>query len=251
MIRLIAGFEFRRQFLSPLPWILMAAMQFVMALLFLVFLDNFLTELQPRLSLTPDAPGATDTIITPLLVWGGMLWLGIVPLLTMRSFSEDRQYQRYELLLSSPASITDIVLGKYLGLLLFIATALLPLLITATSLSLATSLDWGKLISGIMGLYLMLTSFAAAGLFISTLTRQPGMAATLTYGLLALLFVLYLSGKSQGAPSPLFVYVSHFGHFLSLASGIVQSKDIIYYLLFMSGFLALTIHRLDWERRKG
>lgn len=251
MIRLIAGFEFRRQFLSPLPWILMAAMQFVTALLFLVFLDNFLTELQPQLSLKPDAPGATDTIIMPLLVWSGMLWLGLIPLLTMRSFSEDRQYQRYELLMSSPASITQIVLGKYIGLLLFIATALLPLMITATSLSLGTSLDWGKLFAGMLGLFLMLSSFAAAGLFISSLTRQPGMAAVLSYGLLALLFVLYLSGSSQGSPSPLFVYMSHFGHFLSMASGVVHSKDILYFILFMLGFLGLSIHRLDWERRNG
>mgnify|MGYP000243512742 CR=1 FL=1 len=68
---------------------------------------------------------------------------------------------------------------------------------------------------------------------------------------LALLFVLYLSGSSQGSPSPLFVYMSHFGHFLSMASGVVHSKDILYFILFMLGFLGLSIHRLDWERRNG
>jgi len=251
MIRLIAGFEYRRLFLSPLAWVLIAGLQFITALLFLVFLENFITELQPRLALIDDAPGATDTVITPMLIWAGILWLAVTPLLTMRSFSEDRLYQRQALLMSSPVSITEVVLGKYLGLLLFLATALSPALLTAASLSLGTALDWGKLAAGFMGLFLMLASFSAAGLFLSTLSRQPAMAAVLSYGLLALLFVFYITGKTQGSESILFIYLSHFGHFINLSNGLVHSSDVLYFLLFISGFIILTIQRLDSERRNG
>jgi len=251
VIGFIARFEYRRLFLSPLAWTLIAGLQFILALLFLVFLENFITELQPKLAVIADAPGATDTIIAPMLIWAGILWLGVMPLLTMRSFSEERLYQRQALLMSAPVSITEMVLGKYLGLLLFLLTALLPLLITAASLSLGTSLDWGKLGAGFLGLFLMLASFSAAGLFLSTLSRQPALAAGLSYGLLALLFVFYVSGKSQGSESALFVYLSHFGHFLSLNSGLVHSSDVLYFLLFAAGFLILTVQRLDSERRNG
>ncbi len=251
MIGLITRFEYRRLFLSPLAWTLIAGLQFILALLFLVFLENFITELQPRLALIDDAPGATDTVITPMLIWAGILWLAVIPLLTMRSFSEERLYQRQALLMSSPISISEIVMGKYLGLLLFLATALSPTLLTAVSLSTGTQLDWGKLIAGFMGLYLMLASFSAAGLFLSTLSRQPAMAAALSYGLLALLFVFYITGKTQGSESVLFIYLSHFGHFLNLSSGLVYSSDILYFLLFSTGFIILTIQRLDSDRRNG
>jgi ABC-2 type transport system permease protein len=251
MIGLITRFEYRRLFLSPLAWILIAGLQFILALLFLVFLENFITELQPKLALIDDAPGATDTVITPMLIWAGILWLAVIPLLTMRSFSEERLYQRQALLMSSPISITEIVMGKYLGLLLFLATALSPTLLTAVSLSMGTHLDWGKLIAGFMGLYLMLASFSAAGLFLSTLSRQPAMAAALSYGLLALLFVFYITGKTQGSESVLFIYLSHFGHFLKLSNGLVYSSDIFYFLLFSTGFIILTIQRLDSDRRNG
>jgi ABC-2 type transport system permease protein len=251
MIALVAGFEYRRLFLSPLAWTLIAGLQFILALLFLVFLENFITELQPKLAVIADAPGATDTVIAPMLIWAGILWLAVIPLLTMRSFSEERLYQRQALLMSAPLSLTEIVLGKYLGLLLFLITALLPVLLTSASLSLGTSLDWGKLGAGFLGLFLMLASFSAAGLFLSTLSRQPAMAAGLTYGLLALLFVFYVSGKAQGSESALFIYLSHFGHFLSLNSGRVHSSDVLYFLLFTAGFIILTIQRLDSERHNG
>lgn len=251
MIGLITAFEYRRMFLSPLAWALIGGLQFILALLFLVFLENFITELQPKLAAIADAPGATDTIIAPTLIWAGILWLGVMPVLTMRSFSEERLYQRQALLMSSPVSITEIVLGKYLGLLLFLVTALAPLLLTASSLSLGTSLDWGKLAAGFLGLFLMLASFAAAGLFLSSLSRQPAMAAALSYGFLALLFVFYISAKTQGSDSVLFLYLSHFGHFVSLSSGLVHSSDILYFLLFSAGFLILTVQRLDSERRNG
>jgi ABC-2 type transport system permease protein len=251
MIRFIASFEYRRLFLSPLAWTLIAGLQFILALLFLVFLENFITELQPKLALIDDAPGATDTVITPMLIWAGILWLAVIPILTMRSFSEERLYQRQALLMSSPVSITEVVLGKYLGLLLFLLTALSPALLTAASLSLGTSLDWGKLLAGFLGLFLMLASFGASGLYLSTLSRQPAMAAALSYGLLALLFVFYITGKSQGSDSVLFIYLSHFGHFLNLGNGLVHSSDVLYFLLFSSGFIILTIQRLDSERRNG
>ena len=112
-------------------------------------------------------------------------------------------------------------------------------------------MDWGRLSAAVLGLFLLLASFAAAGLFLSSLTRQPIIAAVSTFGLLVFLVILYISGNSQGSASELFIYLSHFGHFLSFLEGIFDSSDLVYYLLFIGGFLLLTIRKLDNDRLRG
>jgi ABC-2 type transport system permease protein len=116
------------------------------------------------------------------------------------------------------------------------------------SLALGTSLDWGKLAAGFLGLTLLIASFGAAGLYISSLSAQPIVAGVGTFGLLLFLVVLYISGNSQGATSELFIYLSHYSHFLSFVEGVFKTADLAYYLLFITGFLILTIRRLDNER---
>ncbi len=248
MIFTIARTELRRMFYSPMAWSVLAVMQFILALLFLVFLENFMSEIQPRFAAMEGAPGVTDSVVTPLFLWASILMLGITPLLTMRLFSEERQNRTLSLLVSSPVSVTEIVLGKYLGLMLFILIMLGMITLMPLSMALGTSLDWGKLFAGLLGLTLLIGSFGAAGLYLSTLTPQPIIAAVSSFGLLIFLVVLYVSGNSQAAGSELFIYLSHYGHFLSFLEGIFDTSDLAYYLLFILGFLVLSIRRLDNER---
>jgi ABC-2 type transport system permease protein len=166
----------------------------------------------------------------------------------MRAFSEERQLGTLTLLTSAPLSITEIVLGKYLALLLFTLVLLGLLTLIPLSLITATVLDWGKIAAGLLGLFLLLASFSAAGLYISSQTRTPLIAAVATFGLLLFLVVLYMSGRTQSTASELFIYLSHFGHLLSFLQGLLDSSDVIYYLLFSAAFLILTIRRLDNER---
>ena len=119
------------------------------------------------------------------------------------------------------------------------------------ALSFGTQIDWGMIIASSLGLFLLLASFTAAGIFLSTLTNQPVIAAVSTFGLLVFLMILYISGNSQGSGSELFIYLSHFGHFLSFLEGVFDSSDLIYYLLFIGGFLLLTIRKLDNDRLRG
>jgi ABC-2 type transport system permease protein len=245
MIATIAQAEFRRLWLTPLPWVLMAIMQFALTFLYLVYTDNFLTELQPKLALVADAPGATDSIIAPTLIWAGMLWMGIIPLLTMRSF----EVQAQALLLTAPMTSLQITLGKFAGLCLTLTTLLLPLLLTLSTLGLGTTPDWGKLAAGMGGLLLMLCSFSAAGLFLALVARQTAAAAGMSYGLMATLYVFYIAGTNQANTDSPFTYLSHFGHYLNMTRGLIFSVDLIYFALFSIGFLALTVHRLEIRRR--
>src|SRR5690606_32582179 len=116
--------------------------------------------------------------------------------------------------------------------------ALMPL-----SLLVGGSLDFGKLASGLMGLALMLASFAAAGLFMSTLTAQPAVAAISTFGLLLMLWIIDWAGGTGAEYSGLFGYLSLLRHYESLLKGMFNSSDVAYYLLFTFTFLVLGIRR--------
>jgi ABC-2 type transport system permease protein len=198
-----------------------------------------------------DPPGISDLVVSALYLWAGIIQLAVMPLLTMRLFAEERMEQTLPLLTSSPVSTGQIVLGKYTGLLLFVLLMVGLLTLMPLSLSFGTGLDWGRLAAAVVGLLLLLASFAAAGVFLSSLTRQPVIAAVTTFGLLLFLVVLYISGNSQGTGSELFVYLSHFGHFLSFLEGVFDSSDVAYYLLFIAGFLILTVRKLDNDRLQG
>lgn len=251
VITIIANAEFQRMFNSPLAWSLLALIQFILAWVFLLGLNEYLTQIQPAMVGREGAPGISDLVVSSLYLWAGMIMLAVMPILTMRLLAEERMNQTLSLLRTAPVSITQIVLGKYLGLLMLIVVMVVMLSLMPLSLALGTSLDWGKLAASVLGLFLLLASFAAAGLFLSSLTKQPIIAAVSTFGLLVFLMILYISGNSQGAGSELFIYLSHFGHFLSFLEGIFDTSDLVYYLLFIGGFLLLTIRKLDNDRLRG
>lgn len=246
-ITTIAFTELRRMFYSPLAWSLMAILQFILALIFLVLVQEYIEIVQPELVGMDNPPGVTDTVVSAIYLWAGIIMLVIIPILTMRTFAEERMNGTFTLLRSSPITMTQVVLGKYLGLMIFILVMVAMISLMPVSLSLGTSLDWGKLLSALLGLILLLGSFAASGIFISSLVKQPIIAAVGSFGLLLFLVVLYISGNSQSSGSELFVYLSHFGHFLSFLKGVFNTADLVYYLLFIIGFLVLTIRKLSNE----
>ena len=183
MIFTIAARELRSLFLSPLAWAILAVTQFIMAWLFLAQIETWLT-LQPRLAAIEGAPGVADIVVAPLLANAAIVLLLITPLITMRSLSEEYRARTISLLFSAPVSMTEIVLGKYLGILGFFLAVLVMLALMPLSLMVGTDLDLGKLAAGLLGLSLMLSAFAAIGLYMSSLTEQPVVAAVTTFGLL-------------------------------------------------------------------
>lgn len=247
MILTIATRELRSLFLSPLAWSLLAVTQFILAWLFLVQMDSFL-QIQPRLAGMEGAPGLTDLVAAPLLGDAAIIVLLLVPVLSMRLISEELRSGTFSLLLSAPASMTQIVLGKYLGLLGMLAVILLLTAAMPLSLLVGGALDLGKLAAGLLGLGLVLAASAAVGLFMSSLSPQPAIAAVGTYGLLLFLWLINLAAGAEGEGSALFAWLSMATHFERLLSGLVRSSDLIYYLLFIVGFLILSIRRLDGLR---
>ena len=247
MILRIAARELKGLFLSPMAWSILAVVQFILAYLFLAQIDTYM-QYAPQLAGMQDAPGVTDVVVAPLFGNAAVVLLLVAPLITMRVLSEEKRNRTLTLLMSAPVSMSEIVLGKYLGVLGFFAALLGLLALMPLSLFAGTGLDVGKLLSGLLGLSLLVGAFAAAGLYMSSLTEQPTIAAVSSFGLLLLLWIINWAGSSGEQVSGVLSYLSLVQHYDSLLKGLFNSADVAYYLLFILTFLVLSIQRLDANR---
>ena len=244
MIFTIARKEFRSLFSAPSTWFILAALQFIFAWFFLARLDAYL-QIQTQLAMVANAPGATLSVAAPLFGTLALALMMLIPLFTMRLLAEERRNQTLALLLSAPISSTQIVIGKFLSLVLFISLIIAGSTAMLAVLGLGTHLDFGLLFANAFGLWLLTASYTALGLFLSALSKQPIVAAM---SAIALSFGLWLidvgsadSGNGLRALSPS-------AHAQSLNAGLFSSTDLIYYILFISTFLLLTIRRVNNNR---
>lgn len=240
----IAAHEMRRIFVSPLAWAVLAVVQLILGLVFVMTLVDY-SQNPPMMD---NPPGVSEIVISGMFGFSTVILLLVMPLLTMRLFSEERRSGSLDLLLSSPASLTEIVLGKFLGLVAFMLVLLVLIAAMPLSLLPATPLDLGRIAAGLTGLFLMMGAFGAAGLFVSSLTEQTTVAAVGSFGLLLLFWLVHWIGFQDFAFSAMFHYLSLIGHYDSMLSGAFDTSDVVYYLLFIAVFLALTVQRLDMER---
>ena len=144
--------------------------------------------------------------------------------------------------------MTDIVLGKYLGALLFFIIAISIIGLMPLSLLFYTSLDMGKFASGMLGQLLTVSTFIALGLYTSSLSKQPVISAISTFALLILLWIINIAGAADTNEENFFNYISMTHHSIQMLRGIVYTSDIAYFLLFSLGFILLSIRQLDAQR---
>ncbi|MBT3205984.1 MAG: ABC transporter permease [Gammaproteobacteria bacterium] len=242
MIWTIARREITSMFLSPLAWVILAVIQAILGWMFLAQIENFFI-LQPQLIELENAPGVTDIIVAPIFSLAAIILLMIMPLLTMRTLAEEKKNKTINLLFSAPISITQLVLGKYVGLLFFVLILTSMLMLMPLSLLVGTDLDLGKLFSIYIGMILLLGSFAAIGLYLSSLTDSQTIAAVSTFGALLMLWIIEWRTEQT-----LFHYLSLLAHHQPLLEGQFSSVDISYFLLIILLFCGLTIRQLDGDR---
>lgn len=252
MIKLIAIREFKSLFLSPLAWAILTVTQIILCYQFLSQLESYM-KVQSKLSTLENSPGITDLVVSPLLSGAAIILLLIVPLLTMRLISEEQKNQTITLLFSAPISMSQIILGKYFGVLGFLIILLMMIALMPLSLLFGTAIDLRQLAAALMGLFLVLASFAAVGVYMSTLTRHPAIAAVSNFGLLFFLWIINFAGMGTESPANAqnainLSYFSLLNHFEPLLRGVFSTTDIIYYLLFIALFLVLSVRRLEHLR---
>jgi len=256
MIFTIAGKELKSLFASPLAWMVLTVVELVTGWAFLKRLDDFL-QVQPQLVQLASPPGVTELVIAPLFATAAIVLLFAAPLLGMRLIAEERRNQTMVFLTSAPVSIAQIVVGKFLGLALFLAMIIAIVAAMPLSLAGSTSLDYGLIASLTFGLALLAAGFAALSLYISSLTSQPVAAA---FGAFAALLLMLLVSETAGdgmrsrgwhVPAALVQVFSPLKNFAPLGKGMIDPYAIACSVLLTVFFLVLTARRLDARRLRG
>ena len=180
-------------------------------------------------------------VFNPLFHNISIILLLMLPLLTMRLFSEEKKIGTEELLYTSPISVNQIILGKFLASLI----VLLAMLALTGLLSLFTFIygnpEVVPILSGYLGLFLMGAAFIAIGIFFSSLTENQIVSAILTFGALLLFWIInWASYSAAGIWKDVLNYVSFFQHFDNMTQGILDTTDLVYYLSFAFFGLFLT-----------
>ncbi len=256
MIFTIASKELKALFASPLAWIVLTIMQVLIGYGFLKRLDDFL-QIQPQLSQAANSPGVTELVAAPTFATVAAILLFAVPLLAMRLIAEERRNQTMVMLTSAPISVTEIVIGKFLGLITFLLLIIALATLMPLSLAAGTQLDYGMLLSLIAGLALLAAGFAAVSLYISCLTVHPMAAALGAFGaLLAMLLVGEtasdsLQARGWSVPAALARVLSPLKSYETFSRGLIDTYSIACLLLLTALFLILTVRQLNARRLRG
>ena len=246
----IAGRELRSLFRTPLAWLVLAGAAFVLAWVFLVFVQRFL-EIAPSLAPAAAAPGVTALVGAPALLWASLVLVILTPLVAMRLFAEEKRSGTIRLLRSAPVSTTAIVAGKFCALVLFLWCVVVIAAAMPFTLALGTALDFGRLAIATLGLALVACAFGAVSLFMSTLTPQPALAALASFAALILLWVINLAATTPQSGAAAFTWLAFQPHLASFFRGELNTGDLAYFLILTTLFVGLAILKLDAERLGG
>lgn len=251
----IARRELQSYFASPIAYVMLGLFALIFGWMFYSFL-RFFAEQSLRMSQMgmqgPQALNVNEMMIRPLLLQAGVVVLFFLPMLTMRSFAEEKRSGTIELLLTSPLSDWEIVLGKYAG-----AMSLYVIMLAVSALNFIWLFAYGNpeagpIVVGYLGLLLMGGSFVAIGLFISNLTRNQLVAAALTFSVLLMLLLVNWVGDSSGPIVRAIVSgLSVFQHFEDFSRGVIDTQHVIYYLSFIGFGLFLAARSVDADRWRG
>lgn len=249
----IAGKDLRSYFTSPIAYVVLTGYLLLAGWFFFNLLANFNQMLMAYLSYQNpeilEALNLNEWVIAPLLHNLAVVLVILVPMITMRSFAEEKKSGTYELLMTSPVKVGEIVAGKFLGGFAFIA-----IIVALTGLYPAI-LAWfgdpeaGMIVSGLLGLLLLGASFVAIGNFTSSLTDNQIIAAVSCLVTLLLLYIIAWPAQSAGDTlGPLLRYLSLTEHFGELVKGVIDTRDVVYFLSVIALALFLTLRSVESMR---
>jgi ABC-2 type transport system permease protein len=246
--------ELRLYFTSPIAYVIVAVFFFISGLFFWSIFD-FFSKASMQSMMNPQFArdlNVTDGVFRPLLSNVTVILLLLMPMVTMRLFAEERRSGTIELMLTYPVRDGAVLLGKFLAALALYALMLVGTLLYAGLLIYFARLDWGPLATGYLGLLLLGAAFLAVGLFVSSLTENQIVAAIATFGTLLALWIIGWSADSVGGTwGKVLSHLSIIEHFDSFAKGVLDTKDVIYYLNLTIVALFLALRSLEARRWKG
>ena len=231
----IAGKELRSYFHSPIAYLVMAVYSVLCGFFFYSFTATYVVQsfrMQAMGGMGAPPMTLNDYVIRPLFegVLSVVLLL-LIPLITMRLYAEEKRSGTIELLLTSPLTDLEIILGKFLGALLLYAAMVVITFGYVSALFIYGNPDAKPLLAQALGLFLFGSALLALGMWISTFTKNQIIAAVVSFAVFLLFYVFdWVTAYSSGTPGKVFSYLAFTTHFDTFAKGVIDLRDLVYYL---------------------
>jgi ABC-2 type transport system permease protein len=248
----IAGKELRSYFASSIAYIIIGLFALLFGWFFYVYLHVFVEQSQRMQMMGGGAVNVNEQMIRGVLQNAAVIILFVMPMITMRTYSEEKRSGTIELLLTSPLTDFEIIMGKFLGAMGLFAAMLLVTMIDMAILFRLGNPEWRPIAAGYLGLLLMGGCFISVGLLISSLTKNQIVAGVMTFAVFLMLWVInWLADSSGPTGQAVLSFLSITAHFDDFTKGIIDTKHLIYYLSFITFGLFLTAKSVDSERWRG
>ncbi len=244
--------ELRTYFVSPIAYVVAGVFLLLLGLLLFLPILAISNQSLQMLRMQGNLPDVNlnQLVLRPAFANMAVVMLLVVPILTMRLLAEEKKLKTMELLLTSPLTITDIVVGKFIAAFLVFASMLALTALGTVALAAIADLRWAPIATAYLGVLLLGGVFLSVGLVASGLTENQVISVVLSFGLLLVIWLFDWAGQLIG-DSPfgkLMSYLSPIGHFDNLVKGLIDSKDLIYFATAIILSLFLTHRVLESQR---
>ena len=251
----IANKELRSYFTSPIAYIVIGLFAALYGFFFWAILQYFVAQSMQMGQFGmqgPQSMNVNQQLIRPLVQNVTILVLFLMPMVTMRTYSEEKRSGTIELLLTSPLSDFQIIMGKFLGAMALYLIMLAVTLIHIAILFIYGRPEWKPIVTAYLGLVLLGGCFISLGLFISSLTKNQIVAGMVTFAVFLFLWIITWIGSFSGPTvDKLTTYLSIIDHLDDFGKGVIDTTHVIYYLSFITFGLFLTAKSVDSERWRG
>jgi ABC-2 type transport system permease protein len=244
--------ELRSYFVSPVAYLLLTMFAVIFGYFFWNSVGYFLNAaMQAQFSDDAMPMSVNEIVIRPMLANLSVVGLFFIPIITMRLFAEEKRTGTIELLVTSPVRDGEIIIGKWLASVLLYLFMMLFSGLSFIYVFHYGNPDWKPLVIGYLGLLMQAGALLAVGTFISTLTRNQIIAGAATFGVCLLLWILgWVSGFETGTWAQVLAYFSVITHFDSFSKGLIDSKDVVFYIsltLMALFFTARSMESMRWR----
>jgi ABC-2 type transport system permease protein len=245
----IARKELSSYFASPIAYVVVG----FFALMFGFFFYSLLLYFDRQsLQAAGQAVNVNEQFLRPVFLNATVIFLFVLPLVTMRTYSEEKRSGTIELLLTAPLTDLQIILGKFLGAMGLYTAMLAITLVHVGLLFVFGNPEWRPVVTTYLGLLLMGGCFVSIGLLISSLTKNQIVAGMITFGVFLMLWVINWIASFMGPTTQQVLnYLSITDHLDDFTKGIIDTKHLVYYVSFITFGLFLTARSVDTERWRG
>jgi ABC-2 type transport system permease protein len=245
----------RSYFYSPIAYVVIGVFLVISGVFFYLILQNFLnyslqaTAQAQYYRTLPPVINVNALVIRPLFQNLSVFALFVLPIITMRLYSEEKKQKTIELLMTSPITIFQTIMGKFIAALALFIIMIAPSLIYCGILDIYGSPEWGPVWAAFFGLILFGATFISLGLLMSSFTENQIIAAVSTFGLFLILWVIgWFAGRTEGIFNSVLSYLSMMDHFDDFSKGLIDSRHIVFYLSLISLGLYLTYRTVESMR---